>query len=653
MRILPPRLVSGRSWWGLFALLVAVPALALSWLGLRAVRADRLQAEQQLRIQQQRIAELADAAIQNALAQVAADLRRLDADAAAEGTTIPADAPTIVFQRSGLVVFPRDRVYFGAFGRVPPERARLTDWSPAVARQVDQAQALEIQGRSAEAIALFERIGRADARLQTWSAIAAARIRVNAGAAAISTLADAAWAGSDGVTPSGLPAAVVACAASETRPAHERAAFTPLLRATLDGVRSGRWWLSADERRFYDKQLRALLEHARAAAPPGDERFAELTEIDQVVRQFPPARRDRASHGVERGPSTAFLMVWTPLEADADAWKGIAVSQRRAVTIVGPLLARFFDGQPFGGAVRGASGELLWRRGTAPASWHSEPLRSLRGWEIAFTQATDAQGFVRREWLWYGFISVLFLTLLAGIGMTAHVVRREMELSRMQAEFVGAVTHEFKSPITSIRLLLERVATGRVSSPQSGVYYSAIGQETDRLERLVNRLLEAQRIEAGQRRYAFEPESIEELTSEVVRHLQPIAEARNIRIDVETNGSLPPIPMDRAAIADAIENLIDNAIKYSRGGTRVQVRLQAADGRVSVDVADQGIGIERDELARVFDKFYRARRGDLQSVRGTGLGLALVKAAAEAHGGSVDVESEPGVGSRFSLKLPA
>lgn len=652
MRILPPRLVAGRAWWGLFALLVAVPALALSGLGLRAVRGDRLQAEQQLRTQQQRIAELADAAIQNALTQAAADLRRIDADETGGIGTIPSDAPTILFQRSGLVVFPRDRVYFGPFGRVPPERARLTDWPPAIARQVDEAQALEIQGRTADAIALYERIGRAETRLQTWSAISAARIRVNAGAAAISALADAAWAGSGGVTPSGLPAAVVACAASEARPAQERAAFTALLRATLDGVRSGRWWLSADERRFYDKQLRALLEHA-GGAPPDDARLAELTEIDQVVRQFPPTRRDRASHGVERGTSTTFLMVWTPQETDAEAWNGVAVSQRRAVSMVGPVLARFFDGQAFGAALRGASGELLWTHGPAPASWHREPLRSLRGWEIAFTHAADQRGFMRREWLWYGFISVLFLTLLAGIGMTAHIVRREIELTRMQGEFVAAVTHEFKSPITSIRLLLERVATGRVSAPQADVYYSAIGQETDRLERLVNRLLEAQRIEAGQRRYAFEPHSIEELTHEVVRHFEPIAQARSIRIDVEVNGPLPPVPVDRAAIADAIENLIDNAIKYSRAGTRVVVRLQADHGLVSVDVADQGIGIERDELPRVFDKFYRARRGDLQSVRGTGLGLALVKAAAEAHGGSVAVESEPGVGSRFSLRLPA
>jgi two-component system phosphate regulon sensor histidine kinase PhoR len=169
----------------------------------------------------------------------------------------------------------------------------------------------------------------------------------------------------------------------------------------------------------------------------------------------------------------------------------------------------------------------------------------------------------------------------------------------------------------------------------------------------VNRLLEAQQIEAGHRQYAFTSESLESVAQEVVAHLAPIAEARGIRIDIQVEGDTPSVRIDRAAIADAIENLVENAIKYSRNGTRVALRIHADGERVCVEVADQGIGIERDELSRIFDKFYRARRGDLQSVRGTGLGLALVKAAAEAHGGVVDVESEPGVGSRFSLKLPA
>jgi signal transduction histidine kinase len=656
MRLLPSRRVSGRAWWGLFALLIAAPALALAWLGLRAVRAERLEAEQQLRAQQRQLAQLADAAIRNVLVQLETAVRRDDSGRPGNGTAapVPAGATPMVFHRSGLVTFPRDRVYFGPFGRLPAERARLTDWSPAVAAMIDAAQAAEIQRRTDDALRLLSQVARAEPRLEAWSAIVAARTRLQHDARALAQLARVDWARAPGVTPSGLPAAFVASAAIESRPAAERPAFVPLVRATLEGLHAGRWWLSADERRFYDTQLRAFLERAGAPAPPRDARLDAIAEIDQIVRQSPPSRRGGSTYALERGPTSAALVVWTPSDADGDAWIGAAVNQADAASLIGPPLERLFAGQPFSGAIHDARGTNVWTPPAMGPVWHSEPLIGIAGWNVAFTGPGDRAMLSRREWLWYGFVVLLLVMLLAGIGMTAQVVRREMELARMQTEFVGAVTHEFKSPITSIRLLLERVAGGRVASPAAAAnYYSAIGQETDRLERLVNRLLEAQQIEAGQRRYAFTSESLDAVADDVVRHLLPIADAKNIRIDVETSAGLPPVHIDRAAITDAIENLVDNAIKYSRSGTQIIVRLHAAADRVSVEVADQGIGIERDELARVFDKFYRARRGDLESVRGTGLGLALVKAAAEAHGGTVDVESEPGVGSRFTLQLPS
>jgi signal transduction histidine kinase len=645
------RRLFGRAWWLLFALLVGVPALTLSVLGLRAGRADRLESEQQLRAQQRQIAQLADVAIQNVIAQFETALAR---PAASDAAAAEAGATTlVVFHQSGLITFPQDRLYFGPFGRAPRARSNLTDWPPAVSALIDGAQAAEAQHQVDAAIDAFARIGRAEPRLQGWAAVASARARLARGAAALDVLTSTKWADSDAVTPGGLPVAFIAGAASETVAAADRAAFVPLLRATVDSLRRGRWWLSADERTFYDTQLAAMLSAAGDTPPAADRRFAELAGIERAVRQYPPSRRDGPTHDVARGSSAA-LLIWIPAEDDAAAWLGAALNRAGAARLIRPALERLAAEQPFNVAVVDMAGQPVWTHDDRPAQWNSEPLLSLRGWRATFSPASSAGPFGRREWLWYGFVALLFVMLLAGMGMTAQVVRREIELARMQAEFVGAVTHEFKSPITSIRLLMERVAGGRVASPAAAMsYYSAIGQETDRLERLVNRLLDAQQIEAGQRRYAFTSESLDEVADDVIRHLQPIADAKNIRIEVEASAALPPVQIDRAAITDAIENLVDNAIKYSRGGTRILVRLHGNGDRVSVEVADQGIGIERDEIPRVFDKFYRARRGDLQSVRGTGLGLALVKAAAEAHGGTVDVESEPGVGSRFTLQLPS
>jgi signal transduction histidine kinase len=186
-------------------------------------------------------------------------------------------------------------------------------------------------------------------------------------------------------------------------------------------------------------------------------------------------------------------------------------------------------------------------------------------------------------------------------------------------------------------------------TPESaGEYYAAVGRETDRLERLVNRLLESQKIQAGQKQYSFQPASMGEIAEAAVERLRPHAEAKSIAIKFETSGEIPELLLDKAAITDALENLLDNAIKYSSSGTQVSVVVGMGEGQVCVAVRDQGTGIDPDDLPRVFDRFYRGR----QNVQGTGLGLALVKAAAEAHGGTVAVTSTPGRGSTFFLRLP-
>ena len=277
----------------------------------------------------------------------------------------------------------------------------------------------------------------------------------------------------------------------------------------------------------------------------------------------------------------------------------------------------------------------------------------MREWEYAFSGSIRTRGERSGRLLWYGFIALLVVMLLTGVAMTARVVRREMELSRLQNEFVAAVSHEFKSPITGVRLLMERITSGRALSPeQTKTYYTTIDQELNRLERLVSRLLVSQQIQTGRKRYSFEPASIVEIASAAIGLLRPQAETKAIRLELHAEDEMPDVPVDRTAIADVLENLLDNAIKYSPPDTCVTLTTRCADGQVYIDVCDQGIGIEPDERARIFDKFYRGRRGDQHDVRGTGLGLALVKAIVEAHNGTIEVTSTPGAGSCFSLRLP-
>jgi signal transduction histidine kinase len=154
--------------------------------------------------------------------------------------------------------------------------------------------------------------------------------------------------------------------------------------------------------------------------------------------------------------------------------------------------------------------------------------------------------------LWLGFIVMLILTMLISLAGTIRVVRREADLARLQNDFIAGVSHEFKSPITSIRLLVEVMTGGRIASRESSLeYQAAVERELTRLERHVNRLLEAQQIQAGQRRYNFTPASLSDIAADAIAELTPHAEAKQVRIEREADPDLPQLQLDRAALTDA------------------------------------------------------------------------------------------------------
>ena len=659
MCVSPTFFRSGRAWWGVFGLLIAAPALALSWLGLRVVGTERIELEQLRREQQSQFARLAEAAIEQALAEIETELR------SSETISEPGDAqligrlanlPVMSFRRSGLLTFPGDRLYFGEFGHRPDARVSSTQWSADVQGLVAVAQATEARGRRTEAEGRYQRIAEQAPGLAAWAEISVARLRYQGGdEGALEQLVSREWSESDGLTPSGLPAALVACAYAGRVPPADLDRFTPLLEDTLASVRAGAWWLSAEERRFHDAELRRLLQHAGATDPvSADARFDALDAIATLVQRSPPSRRDAATRIFERDPRGALLIVWVPVATDSEQWIGVALSPEPLADVLEPVLVSLLSGEPFRAELRDAADTSLWSPAMRVAEvGQVEQLRAVPGWQLAFSDPSEPTGIDQQRWLWFGFIGLLLVMLLTGVAMTAYSVRHEVELGRRQSEFVAAVSHEFKSPITSIRILMERLMGGRVGTAETTAeYYVAIERETGRLERLVNRLLDSQQIETGQHALHVEPSSLVDLVTQAIHRLQPQAEAKRIQVDATLEPDIPTVRVDRAAIGDALDNLIDNAVKYSSPGSAVTIRVQRVKHRVRIDVSDHGIGIDADDLPRIFDKFYRARRGDRQDVRGTGLGLALVKATVEAHGGVVEVSSVAGEGTHFSLHLP-
>ncbi len=654
MRFLPASFRSGRMWWWTFAAFIAVPACALALLGLRAARLERIERQQQLRDQQAQVTRLADAAIATALARLEGALAR--SETVSPKAAAPFDIPVFSLDRRGLVLFPKERVYFGEFGKRPEFMPGET--SGATASLVARAQAAEVQQRADEAFASYSRIASIDPRLRPWAELSLARMRYERGdGGALAVLARPQWSEADGSTPSGLPVALLACSYAERLAPQQGRLFTRLLELTLDKLRRGQWWMSYEERSFHDAELRRLLALAGARVLPADSHLRELAQIERMTQRAVPYLRQgiTRSYGPAKTGDPPSLLLWAASERNAGSWAGAAIAGPNLPAFLDPVLRPLLSGQPFRGVLRDAAGNALWSEAApGPSGAPAIVIRSVPGWELSFSTPNETGSFDQRRLLWYGFIAALVMMLMVGLAMTARVVRREMELSRLQAEFLAAVTHEFKSPITSIRLLVERITAGRLRTPESASeYHAAIQQQADRLERLVNRVLECQKIEAGRKLYVREPASIVRIAEGAVARFRPQAEAKNISLGLQVQGDVPEIDLDQTAIADALENLLDNAIKYSSSGTRVTVAIELLDEYVQVSVSDQGIGIDKDDLPRVWEKFYRSRRGDQHNVHGTGLGLALVKAAAEGHGGTAEVSSTPGSGSRFTLRLPA
>jgi signal transduction histidine kinase len=232
-------------------------------------------------------------------------------------------------------------------------------------------------------------------------------------------------------------------------------------------------------------------------------------------------------------------------------------------------------------------------------------------------------------------------------------MRRESEVARLKADFVANVSHDLKTPLSVIRMFGETLEMGRVGDQATRQeYYKVITRESERLSRLINNVLDFSRIEGGRRVYDRAPTAVEPLVREALEPFAYPLRQGGFKVEVDVAPDLPDVMVDAAAVGQALSNLIDNAIKYSGERKVLRVTAARAGEHVLVTVADEGIGISPAEHARIFEKFYRVGRSDTQGRRGSGVGLALVRHVAEAHGGRVTVDSRPGEGSRFTMALP-
>jgi two-component system phosphate regulon sensor histidine kinase PhoR len=281
----------------------------------------------------------------------------------------------------------------------------------------------------------------------------------------------------------------------------------------------------------------------------------------------------------------------------------------------------------------------------------SEFIPALR---IAFPDgvADTASGAVGQRSLWtMAFVFVALCTVL-GAYLLWRDVRRESHIAELRTQFVSSVSHELKTPLTSIRMFAELLQMKESADPEQSVFLTTIVSESERLTRLLNNVLDFSRIERGQKTYSLEAGALSDVVDAAVRTIQYPLCQQGFSLDLNVAEGIPPIEMDRDALQQAILNLLTNAMKYSGQSREIGLHVNVERGCALIDVSDHGIGISKKEQVRIFEKFYRAPIPENREISGTGLGLALVSHIAAAHRGSVHVTSSPGRGSTFTLRLP-
>lgn len=418
------------------------------------------------------------------------------------------------------------------------------------------------------------------------------------------------------------------------------------LAADLD---AGRWSLDRASYEYVSSLIDGWLGQAR---PPHAERERVAAAVDWLYQAWMAHDAKITPSGVRYLPAIGdeTTVVWGSQGGRLAAFVGGPESFRARWLANAQLAAQPADVALLAPAAprdTGASPTAVTLR--RPATETSLP------WTVLVSVRNDLdvpQTGTRRKTLLAALAAVLVL-VGAGSYLIVRSRNREIALADLQSDFVAAVSHEFRTPLTALRQFNALLDDEDDLTPERRRgYYQAQTRATDRLHRLVESLLDFGRMEAGKRPYAFDRVDAGLLVRDVVQEFREGTGDRGIAITCSITPGEHPITADAEAIARAVSNLLDNAVKYSGDGREINVAVTEGAGRVSIAVRDRGIGIPQGEQQRIFEKFARGATATSLRIKGTGIGLAMVKHIITAHRGALDVSSVEHAGSTFTLHLP-
>jgi signal transduction histidine kinase len=254
----------------------------------------------------------------------------------------------------------------------------------------------------------------------------------------------------------------------------------------------------------------------------------------------------------------------------------------------------------------------------------------------------------------YLFVFILIaLFMLLGFAFIMYTLNVELRLNKLKSEFISNVSHELKSPLTSIRMMTEMLHHNRVQTEvRKSSYYMAMLEESEHLSHLIDNILDFSRMEDDRKKYELTDMDMDELISKFIESTLKSLPDNSFDIRYICPEKVPVIKADKDSILQVLYNLVDNAIKFSGKSRQIDISLSYGDNEILICVKDYGIGIPFRDKEKIFDRFYRSEESQRMRIRGSGIGLTIVKKITEAHGGTIDIESEVGKGSLFTVRIP-
>jgi two-component system phosphate regulon sensor histidine kinase PhoR len=251
------------------------------------------------------------------------------------------------------------------------------------------------------------------------------------------------------------------------------------------------------------------------------------------------------------------------------------------------------------------------------------------------------------------FIVLSMSTIFFSLAIIYGAWQRDRQLRQLKENFISNVSHELKTPLSLIRMFSEILVTGRVrNEDKKQEYYRIIHSESDRMSRLINNLLDFANLVRGIEQKHFEKINLAQVVTKALEAYRYEIRKDGFLLTLEIGPDIPDSYADPNAITMAFFNLLDNSAKYSTDKKQIEVQVGRKDGFLDLAVRDRGIGIPLSEQQKIFDQFYRGSDVSVRRIRGSGIGLAITRRVAKMHGGDVLVESEPGKGSTFTLRIP-